>query len=204
MHCRKHCGGRTGKPEDRSGPADARGHCRTGGAVRRKGSMKRIDDQRIATAEEADQVMAQINTREARKAKITAVAESKIATIKSQLVKDLARYDEDLQPLYERMKTFINANPGLFQRPKKRKTPAGEYGLQAATELIISNEEDLIAWLKKEELTDCIKVTEAPIKKEVTKLLKNKQQVPGCTLKTGDTAVIKPDPDTIRYAKEID
>lgn len=164
--------------------------------------MTRIDDTRIENLQQADQTMAVINTRMARMAKVQAVADSKIATIKEKLANDLATYEPGLKTLTEQLGSFIKANLGLFKKPKKRKTAAGEYGLQAASELVIDDEEELVAWLKKKKLNDCVKITEKPVKSEITKLLKAKNQIPGCTLKAGDTVVIKPDPETIREAKE--
>lgn len=166
--------------------------------------MQRIDDNRLESVEQADLVMADITKLEVAKELEKARANSKIATVKANLVGKMTEIDARLNPLTRRLAAFITGNAGLFKKPRKRKMEAGEYGFQAVSELVIDNEELMLKNLVKGKHYGCIKREPKPVKTAIAKLLKKGITISGCHLKTGDTVVHKPSPKLIKAAKAVE
>lgn len=104
------------------------------------------------------------------------------------------RIEQRLKDLADKAKglsSFILANKTLFVKPRKVTTEYGSFGLQAASELKITDEEALLQALNENGYTDSFKVVETPDKTRVKERLKDGEIIPGCALNEGDTAVYK-------------
>jgi hypothetical protein len=120
------------------------------------------------------------------------------ARFEKQIAQRTAAHDQRTAPLKaqaENLKlalaSFITANPGLFQKPRTIKTDFGEFGLRTVTELSITDESALLEALLAGGHSDCFERLLKPVKTAIRERIKSGEKFPGCTLKTGDTAVCK-------------
>ena len=96
------------------------------------------------TADQADELFAELAQAQIRAWKIQAAAEKKIADIKAKCQDDAA---EDLKAVKDRearLTSYILAHRERFARPRQRQTPYGKYGLRTATKLEVADEDALI------------------------------------------------------------
>jgi len=166
--------------------------------------MKRIGDGRdsIDTREEAEALMEEIAHAECETAYSEAFRDREIMRSKRRHEKRNAKHVARLSLLVPMLRDFIAGNKRLFKSPRKIVTAFGSFGLQKVEEVVITDELACVNALEKRGLHDCLKVVRTPIKSELKKLLKAKKKIPGCRLKTGDTAVYKTDADRISDAKK--
>ncbi len=166
--------------------------------------QQRIRDLRpvINNIEEADQVMAEIARLECNIAVIEARAEKRIAAIKHDTALDTEQSTALLKSLKSAMGSFIEANRVLFEKPRKRKTPSGTYGLQKVTELVISNAEELIEEIMDRGYDNCIKIVRTPVKPAILQRMEDGEKFRCCSIFSGDAAVCKVTPAIIKDAKE--
>lgn len=166
--------------------------------------MNRLADMRpgvenLDQAKFALQEIAQITCRlEYQRARV----EKQIASIKAKLADLQVRDNAALAATETDLNAFIVAHPDLFQKPRKIVTEFGSFGLQAVNEVVIEDEETLIRSVMESAYLDCYQVVRVPIKAALKARLEAKEKIPGCILKTGDTAVYKVAKTLIDEAKE--
>ncbi len=85
------------------------------------------------------------------------------------------------------LKTFVLGHQELFSKPRKHKTPFGAFGLQKATEVAVEDDQLLIDFAKDRGHDELYRVSEKVIKPAVRKRLERGEDLPGCSLSTGDT-----------------
>lgn len=166
---------------------------------------KRIADLRpeINTLEEAEGLLKEIALAqcvvEAKRAK----AEKRIAEIKSQLEDENAFLLAHITNFENQLRLFIEQNKKLFEKRRKHKCDWGTFGLQKASGVVITDEEALVAYAAKLRLhPGLLKTVQTPIKSAVEEALNAGVDLPGCSLKTGDTAVYTVAKALIDEAKE--
>jgi phage host-nuclease inhibitor protein Gam len=178
--------------------------------------MNRLKDLRtsitnIEGAKTAFRVLAQL---EISLAKVDAQCESRIAKLKAE---HLAKTEGDIrkrQAAAADLTAYIEGHKDEFKDPRKVKTEMGTFGLEKANSVEIENEEKLIAVLMERGYDDCIKVERSPIKKSLNLRMKDRETpegakipaetFPGCTLKTGDTAVYNVSKALLDEAKKVE
>ena len=155
--------------------------------------MKRIADLRpvIKDLDEAKQIMAEIAQLECQIAYADALLEKQVVAAKERHGERVDPHLERLNQVHNSLKNFIMNNRQLFKKPRKIATEFGSFGLQDVSELIVSNEETLIEHCLEQGYTECVKTVQKPVKSEIKKRLKDGEQIPGCSLVEGDTAVYK-------------
>lgn len=155
--------------------------------------MNRLADLRpnIETVDQAKRLMADL-------ARVTCVIEVAKARLELTLAKDKALYAEkvaepsaELDALEANLRSFIVAHKSIFQKPRKVATEFGSFGLQDTSEVIITDEEACLKHCIDSEMEDCFKSVISPIKSGLKVRLEAGGTIPGCSLKTGDTAVYK-------------
>jgi len=120
------------------------------------------------------------------------------AKFERQIAQRTATHDQRTAPLKQQaedlklgLACFITANPGLFEKPRTVKTDFGEFGLRTVTELAITDRDAMLEACCDRGYDDCFERVLKPVKTAVRERIKAGEQFPGCTLKTGDTAVCK-------------
>jgi len=139
----------------------------------------------IDTVKRADDCFAQIARAEIEIAKKKAQAEAKIATIKKNLDEQTAELVQGLEKNQKALSSFVGRNPALFQKPRKRKTPWGRYGLQKASRVEIYDPEAALEYSIKHVLGCTKTVLDLPAAR---KLVKDGTHIAGCELAEGDIA----------------
>lgn len=164
--------------------------------------MTRIDDLRIKSLDEAKSAMAKLarlaTTIELWKAR----SNSKISTIKHDLQGKLIPVEAELDAVGKSLGAFIEANRGLFEKPKKIKCEGGAFGLQKASGIEITDEAALMIHLLEEGYDDCIEIVRKPNKAAIKTRLESGCPLPGVTQASGETVVYKVDPKLLKEAKE--
>lgn len=166
--------------------------------------MNRLADLRpqLASLEEADKCLQDMAQAACRIAVAQARAEHRIADVKARLVEQTAADSELLVDRERALASFITAHADLFQRPRKRATDFGSYGLQRVSDLQVQDATVLLQALLDRGYEDCIKTTRAPVKSAIAERIEAGETFPGCTLRTGDTAVCKVSKALLDEAKE--
>jgi phage host-nuclease inhibitor protein Gam len=164
--------------------------------------MNRMKDLRIMTPEAADGVMAKIARTETSIELHKARANSKIATIKAELTERLAPLEAERESLGSALKQFVESFRGLFSKPRKRKSEAGEYGLQTVTSVEIADEEQLLDHLMECGYDDCFETVHKLKKPAIKKRMASGCDLPGVSVVTGDTAVYKVNPELLKDARD--
>jgi phage host-nuclease inhibitor protein Gam len=162
--------------------------------------MNRLKDLRIMDAATADGVMARLARTETSIELHKARANSKIATIKAELTERIGPLEAERDGLGAALRQFIESFRSLFSKPRKRKTEAGEYGLQTVTSVEITDEEALIERLLEHGCFDCIETVHKIKKSALKKRIDGGESFPGVAVSSGDTAVYKVNPELIRDA----
>ena len=96
-----------------------------------------------------------------------------------------------------RIKEFCRSNPHLFVRPRKVKTPFGEFGLQIVTDLKIDSEEAMIQTLRDRGLEECLKVITRPDKDAIRSRIEAGEVIPGATIRT------EPNDPVVKISREL-
>lgn len=154
----------------------------------------------LTNLDEAKAAFAELAQTELAITKADAAAELRIAKLKVEHAErteaDRARQAE----IAAQLVGFIDANRGLFVKPRKIKTDLGTFGLQTVTDLDITDEAALLTEIMERGYDDCQKVTRRPLKSPIAARIITGETFPGCTLRTGDTAVYTVDKSLIREA----
>jgi len=162
--------------------------------------MNRLKDLRIMDTAAADSVMARLARTETSIELHRARANSRIATIKAELTEKIGPLEADRDSLGTALKQFIESFRSLFVRPRKRKSEAGEYGLQTVTSVKIDDEEALLEHLLENGYDDCYETVHKLKKPAIKRRVNAGCPLPGVSVASGDTAVYKVNPELIRDA----
>jgi hypothetical protein len=166
--------------------------------------MNRLADMRpgianLDQAKTAFQEIAQLTCRlEHQKARV----ERQIADIKAKLAEISETDASNLHKLEVALTAFIQSHQDMFVHPRKIVTDFGSFGLQAVNEIVIEDQAKALAFLINNSLTDCYKMSPTLVKTAIKARFEAGQSIPGCTLKTGDTAVYKVAKTLVDEAKE--
>lgn len=166
--------------------------------------MNRLADLRpgITDLDQAKNAMQEIAQTTCRLKYQKARVEKQITDIKAKLAEMQAADVAKLQETEKALSVFIAGHPSLFQKPRKVVTEFGSFGLQETTEVIIEDESRLMKHVIVNEFYDCFETVRTLIKKALRTRLEAKETLPGCVLKTGDTAVYKVAKTLVDEAKE--
>ncbi len=155
--------------------------------------MNRLADLRpqVTTIDEAKKLMAEI----ARLTCILAVGkarlEQRITELKQSTAERLGPAGTELELFESELSAFILTHKCMFEKPRKVATEFGSFGLQDVTELIILDEAACLKHCVEKKLEDCFQVALRPVKAGIKARLEAGENIPGCSLKSGDTAVYK-------------
>lgn len=146
------------------------------------------------TVEEADALFAEIADLEIKSAEIAARYDDEIATLKREQTDALSPLSNELKEKIDLLSRYIRANTDRFQKPRKRRTTHGTYGLALSSILQLdpAKEKVLVEYADRHGLelySNEIKLD----KKSITAALREGRQVPGATLITGEVASYKVD-----------
>ena len=118
------------------------------------------------------------------------------ARVEKRITDIKAKHEADTAPLRQRIAdtaallvAFIDNHRNLFQRPRKVKTDFGTFGLRKVTDVLVTDRDALVQALLDRGYHACLKVTRSPIKSAVQEHLEAGDDLPGCHLRQGDTAV---------------
>lgn len=155
--------------------------------------MTRLADNRttIRNLDEARAVMQEIARLECALIKSDAVLESKIVALKSSHEQATASGRDAHGLACQALTRFILANPQLFEDPRKITTQFGSFGLQTVTDVVVSNESAAMQHILEAGYDDCLKSVQTLLKSGIKPRLQAGETIPGCSLRTGDTAVYK-------------
>jgi hypothetical protein len=128
-------------------------------------------------------------------------AEKQIADLKARHGERTADARAKADALNERLTAFVIAHKDLF--PEKRRKVVTElcsFGLQAVTELEITDQPVLLEHLLEQGYDDCLKVVRSPVKTAITARILGGESIPGAHVRSGDTAVYKVKPALVDEA----
>lgn len=143
------------------------------------------------TLDQAKDIARHIAELECHLATQDALLEQSITALKSQHHLSTEDSSATLQAQREALGGFINANPHLFQRPKTIATSHATFGLRTVTDLHIADPDALIQHCLQSGYDDCLIVKHTPNKAGIKARLETGEPLPSCTIRTGQTAVIK-------------
>ncbi len=149
--------------------------------------LKDLRDQ-IKTVEEADREFENLAMLEIDIAKIEAACEKKLADVKADYARTLDGYTVMREASVKRLSSFVDANRSLFQKPRRRKTQWGTYGLTEASKAKITNKDEAIKHCLSNGWNDCLKKTIRLLSKPLRDRLQAGETCPGARLLTGDVA----------------
>jgi hypothetical protein len=147
----------------------------------------------IASLDEAKTVFTDLAQAELALAKADAAFEHRIGRLKAD---HAARTEPDRRRREEKaaaLCAFIEANKPLFARPRKVRTDLGAFGLQEVSDLVVTDEPALLKALADRRYEDCFKLLVRPLKPAIKARLEAGETLPGCHVRSGDTAVYKVD-----------
>jgi hypothetical protein len=158
-------------------------------------SLKTIDD--------ADREFENLAMLEIDIAKIEASCEKRIAEVKAEYARTLDGFTVMRDSSVKRLASFVDANRSLFQKPRRRKTQWGTYGLTDASKAQIDNKDDAIKSCIEQGWKDCIKTTLTLLSKPLRDRLIAGENCTGARLVSGDVAGYTIKKELIDKAKEI-
>ncbi len=166
---------------------------------------ERLKDLRnsIQNTEQADAEFATLAKAKIAIARIEADAEEQIAQIKAA-AECAAEPHAALAAKAERaLASYIESHPDEFEKPRKRKTEWGTYGLHTATKVnVYDKDAAIIACDSDPDLRDCLRRTITVLTGPIGRLLKTGREISGCELISGDTAICTVKKELIDQAKE--
>ena len=138
-----------------------------------------------------------------RMAIVQAKKAKKIAEVESQFAAANDADKKEAELLTMKLKAFCTANPHLFEKPRKMKTPFGEFGLQSVSDLSIDNAAALIQTLMVRGYDECLKTETKIIKDNVRTRMENGEEFPGATIRRSENdPVVKVAPKLLKEAVE--
>ena len=157
----------------------------------------------IRTIEEADATFERIARCEIQLAEAEACFESKVAELKSIYEQSCAFVINERSDAVKRLSAYVEGHRMEFQKPRRRKTAWGTYGLTDATKAKIDNKDMAIGYCLSVGWTDCIKTTLTLLSKPLRDRLLAGDDVPGARLVSGDIAGYTIKKELIDSAKTI-
>lgn len=153
--------------------------------------MHRIADARpaIQSLDDAIQVHTRIAMAQIRVAVARARAEKAVADLKARLAESTLGDSSEIATMGEQLAAWILANKPLFEKRRKVQTDFGSFGLQTVSDLLIADEPALIEHILEQGYDDCLKVARTPVKAAIRARIEAGEQMPGCAVRSGDTAV---------------
>lgn len=118
-----------------------------------------------------------------------AACEKRIAEIKARHNEIADPLRAEIAELETQLLAFISANRKLFQSPRKVKTSLGAFGLQKVSELVVADPEGLATFLFENGYSECVKTVTKLLAPAIRTRVEDGENLPGCHIKTGDTAV---------------
>lgn len=120
---------------------------------------------------------------------IDAAFEKRIATLKANYNAGSDPLRAEIAELETQLLAFISANRHLFKSPRKIKTSLGAFGLQKASELVVADPEGLATFLFENGYSECVKTVTKLLAPAIRTRVEDGEKLPGCHIKSGDTAV---------------
>ena len=139
------------------------------------------------TVERADALFRSIALLTAKRDKIKAAYEKRIADLKAAADRELDPLDAELKDMSAELAAYIGHNPDRFVKPRQRPTDYGKYGLRTVTNLEIVDEELAKASVRAQGIPALI-VTEKLDKKALEKAISDGKEIDGVELRTGEIA----------------
>jgi hypothetical protein len=155
--------------------------------------MNRLKDLRtsITSLDQAKIAFAVLAHLELQLAKADAQFEARIAKLKKEHHEKTLPEMQTHQRAAEDLTAYIETHPDEFKNPRKIKIDMGTFGLQTVTEVEITDAVACLRHVAAAKLADCFKEEPKLLKAGLQAHLTAGETLPGCSLKTGDTAVYK-------------
>ena len=153
------------------------------------------------TADEADALFAEIATIELEAVSIGADGDAEVQKIKDVFEKLLYNAKLELPEKVEFLTAYIQANSERFQKPRARKTPEGQYGLRTVSNLEITDEQEVLKYLRGAGMDECLEVSVKVVKPAVIKAINEGHKIPGCQVISGERAFYKIAQELLAKAK---
>jgi len=153
----------------------------------------------ITTIDEAKQAIEAASILEGRLEAAHAEHEARITPIKQEFERATKADADALESLRAALAAYIEAHRDQFQRPRKCKTPWGEFGLQASKTLQVTNPYQVKLFADRNGFSDVYETKIDVSKRTVQAIIKNGTSVPGAELVCRENPVVKiiptlPDP----------
>ncbi|MCX6983488.1 MAG: host-nuclease inhibitor Gam family protein, partial [Lentisphaerae bacterium] len=148
-----------------------------------------------------DGLFCEIVEMELTAASIGADGDAEVQKIKDRYEKLLARTKFQLPEKVTELTAYILANSERFQKPRARKTPEGQYGLRSVSNLEISDESKVYAYVKGAGMNECFEIKVVLKKDAVLKALNEGHQIPGAEIVSGERAFYKVAQELLQKAK---
>ncbi len=147
-----------------------------------------------------DEALRELAQLQARRARLAAEADEKIARIKEQAAKDLEPTEIEIKALENKLSNWIKQNPQEFTTERSRKTAFGSYGLRLSKSVKVADENALKEFFYQclaagKAVADIGKLDFKPIKEGIKNRLVADQAVPGCELREKDGPFYEVDQD---------
>lgn len=135
---------------------------------------------------EADQLLDEIARQTIDNAVTEAEAERRIADIKANAATVRGFRRKQIEDAAAELERYIQAHPERFVRPRARKTSLGSYGLRTVSNVAIADDEAVIAYAKKHNRTELIKITYTVVKDQVKQAAAAGEEIPGVLVQSGE------------------
>ena len=167
---------------------------------------KQLSDTRdnIQTMDEARAVFNQLAQLEILNEKILAQAESQVAKIKDKAEARILIECAELPELKAKLARFIETHKNEFKKPRNVKTSFGQFGLQKASKVEITNKKNCLEYLDAAEMTDCLKISTKIDRAGLKAALEAGTFVDGAELKKGDIAHYRVSKALLDEAKAVE
>jgi len=142
----------------------------------------------LKSLEDADREFENLAMLEVDLAKLESACEASIAQIKADYARSIDGFTVLRDASVKRLSSFVDANRSLFQKPRRRKTAFGTYGLTDASKAKIDDKEAAINHCVSNGWKDCIKTTLTLLSKPLRDRLQSGETCPGARLLSGDVA----------------
>lgn len=143
----------------------------------------------IATMDEAKAVHAEIAQTRISLAAADAKFEARLAKLKAEHLAAVKPDREFAMESERDLAAYIDGNREKFEAPRKVTTEWGTFGLQKVTSLSVDDERAMLAYLSRRKMDDCFKLSLRPVATAIRERIEAGETIPGCAIKTGDTAV---------------
>lgn len=155
--------------------------------------MNRLADLRttIINLDNAKETFNALERAELELEKADAAVEARIAALKQQHAERTAEQREQHAALAQQLRSFIETRRDLFREPRKVSTDLGTFGLQHVTDLVVTDEAAALLHVQARKLGDCFKSVTKLVLLALRKRLDKGEAIPGCAIRSGDTAVYR-------------